>query len=158
MSKVTVIFVYGDGFIDKIIDGVTDGIYSHTAIKILGGVVEALGVKDPGDDYPGIWLHPADKYDNNPNAKFIDVEIPDLSGAEETARKLIGKLYGYTDCIVGGLHDITGLNIPGDGDITDNCSETVPRILRGGGLNILPGIYADDITPNHLYRVLEGGK
>jgi len=156
MSTVTIIFVSGHSIIDTVINTVSHGQYSHVAIKILEGVVEALGVKDIGDKYPGVWLHDAEKYDNNPDVKMIDVDLPDIAGAEAEANNLIGTLYGYLDCINGGYYDITGKQLTNDGKITANCSETVTLILRAGGLAILPELSADYITPNDLYRELTG--
>jgi hypothetical protein len=154
MSKVTVIFVHGDSIVDKIIDDVSKGNYSHVAIKIIGGTLEALGMKDSNDPYPGIWKHDINKYDNNPYVKMIDVELPDLPSAESEANSLIGKPYGYIDCVDGGAYDLTGKQLPADGELTANCSETVTRILRAGGFNILPDIEADCVTPMDLYREL----
>lgn len=114
-------------------------------------------MKDATDLYAGVWIHDADKYDNDPNAVFIDVDVPDLEGAETEARKLIATHYGYLDCVVGGYYDITGKQIPADGGITANCSETVTLILRAGGFNVLPGVEADAVTPNDLYKALNGG-
>jgi hypothetical protein len=155
MGKVTVIFVRGstDNIVDKVINDVSHGDYSHVAIKFDWGVIEALGVKDPSDKYPGVWLHSVDKY-NNADVKLVDVDLSDLPAAEDEARRLIGTLYGYTDCIRGGIYDLTGVKLPGN-VLTANCSETVTRILRDGGLNILPGIDADCVTPNDLCRALE---
>jgi hypothetical protein len=50
-------------------------------------------VPDSGDKYPGVWLHAADKYDNNPNAEFVEIDLPNLAAAEVEARRLIGTLY-----------------------------------------------------------------
>ena len=153
MDKLTVIFVSGDSEVDKIIDEVSHGPISHVAIKILGSVLEAEGIKDPTDKFPGVWLHPLDKYDNDPHAIFIDIDIPYLIDAEGEARRLLATPYGYIDCIRGGIHDLTGIDIRGN-TITANCSETVTRILRSGCFSILPDVPPDDVTPNDIYRVL----
>ncbi|MBU2700435.1 hypothetical protein Ga0466249_001527 [Sporomusaceae bacterium BoRhaA] len=178
MAKVSIIFVHGDTFIDKSIDDITNGKYSHTAIKILGGVLEALGMPDDGDKYPGIHLHDLGKYDNKPYVEFVSVELPDLAAAENEARNMIGMFYSYIGCIEGGTYDLFGINlrpwfnkiinilitkffhIPvnlSTGKWTMNCSETVTRILRAGGLNVLPGVDADCVTPMDLYRYLTAG-
>jgi len=156
MPKVVVIFVHGDSLVDQVIDAFSHGQYSHTAIKINDGVVEALGVKDDGDKYPGVWLHDIAKYDNDPNVYLIEVDIPNLADAETRAQELIGTLYGYIDCIDGGVFDTTGIQLTADGELTCNCSETVVRVLRAGGFNVLPSVRADCITPNDLYKALKG--
>jgi hypothetical protein len=38
------------------------------------------------------------------------------------------------------------------GEWTMNCSETVSRVVRAGGVNVLPGVDADCITPMDLVR------
>jgi hypothetical protein len=177
MSKITVVFVGGDSGVDKVIDTVTNGNISHVAIKILGGTLEALGIKDSVDKYPGVWLHDTAKYDNNPYADYIDIDLPDLASAEKKAKLLLGKFYSYIGCIEGGAYDLFGvqlhpwltkvinvltikaLGLPVNidtGEWTMNCSETVTRILRAGGLNILPGVDADCITPEDLRVALNG--
>jgi hypothetical protein len=156
MDKVTVIFCKGDnGIIDTVIDTVEQGEFSHSAIKILGGTFEALGVMDKGDLYPGAWLHPLDKYDNNPNVVQIDVEIPDLTYAELKATELKGTLYGYISCVTGGLHDLLGIHLRGDGEFSNDCSELVTRVLKAGGLDLFPVDYPDNITPQDLYNKLQ---
>jgi len=154
VAKATVILVQGDNtnLVDHVINDVSQGEYSHSAIKFDWGIIESLGIKDPGDKYPGVWLHDPGKYDNAMVTR-IEVDLPDIPAAEVEARLLIGTLYGYTDCVRGGLYDLLGVELEGN-KITANCSETVTRILRAGGLNILPDIEADCITPNDLYREL----
>jgi hypothetical protein len=61
---VKIIFVPGeDNLVDNIISTVSNGKYVHVAIEILGGILEAMGEKEPGDKYPGVWLHDIHKYD-----------------------------------------------------------------------------------------------
>jgi hypothetical protein len=149
-----VIFVRGSkgNTVDRVIDDVSRGEFSHVAIKILDSIVEALGEPDLGDKYPGVWAHNPEKYDGA-DVEVVPVELPDLPSAEAEARSLIGTFYGYTDCIRGGLYDLTGVTLQGN-KFTANCSETVTRILRAGGLDVLPGVPPDCITPNDLYRAV----
>ncbi|MDF2523192.1 MAG: hypothetical protein K0R31_833 [Clostridiales bacterium] len=177
MSKVTVIFVGGSKLIDTVIETVTHGTCSHTAIKILGGVLESQGIPDVGDTYPGVHLHTDGKYNNNAYAQFVDVDLPDLVAAEKKAQSLLGKFYSYIGCIEGVSYDIFGINlhpiinkfinllivkylkIPinlNTGEWTMDCSETVTRILRAGGLDVLPSVDADCITPEDLLKALTG--
>lgn len=155
MSKLTVIFTANsDNKFSKLISKVTKGEYTHVALKILNSVLEAFVSAIEDDPYPGIWLHEPDRYDNYKNAVFVDVEVPNLRGAEREARRSLGTYYGLVDCITSGIYNLTGASIPGNGKHTMNCSETVVRILRAGGVNILPGINADSISPMDLYRAL----
>lgn len=178
INSFTVVFVGGDSFVDDTIETITKGNFSHTAIQILDGTLESLGIPDDGDRYPGVHLHDIRKYDNDPDAVFVKVILPNPEGAIKKAKELNGKFYSYIGCIEGGAYDIFGINIHpwiiklanlgifrlfgiptnvDTGEWTMNCSETVSRILRAGGLNVCPGVDADCITPMDLYRELTNG-
>ena len=156
-DTVTVIFVHGDSLVDKIIDFASHGQYSHTAMKICGQVIEALGENGNSDQYPGVWFHSIDKYDNNPNVKMIDVELPDLPSAELEANRLIGKPYSYLSCLTGGLNDMFGIKLSGDSDLAYDCSKLVAHILRAGGYVIDGNTPDSDITPMDDERELARG-
>lgn len=53
-----------------------------------------------------------------------------------------------------GLQNMFGVQMPGNGELTANCSETVARILRAGGRQVLPDQAADSVTPMALMRAL----
>lgn len=160
--KLTIGFVGGDTWLDKAIEGISGGQYadiSHSFIKgILDSILEAEGVKQYNDPYPGVWLHPLNKYEGNTHVKYVDVDVPDIEAAKSKARDLIGTVYGYTDCIAtaAALVNKNLADALSDGEKTAMCSETVTRILRAGGLDILPGIEADQISPVKLYEALKG--
>ena len=162
MAKVKVFFVRAApySFVDEAISVFSKGKYIHTAIEILGGTLESLGevVQDEsGNDIPpGVRLSPLGKYDNRKDVLPKIVEVPDLAGAEAVARKLIGTPYGYIDCAEGGMFDQTGIALPDDGWLTADCSKTVALVLRGGGVDILPGIPAGDLTPMDDLNALGG--
>jgi hypothetical protein len=144
--KVKILFIDGGTQFSKLIKDVTHGKYSHSAIFMLGGLVEAV--------MPVVKVSPENKYDGY-EQEIIEINILDLVAAENEARHLLGRLYGLSDCITGGLHDIAGIHLPGNGEITVDCSEAVTRILRAGGLDVFPGSPADDITPQDLYTALK---
>lgn len=157
MSAVRVGFVGGDSWLDKAIEAASGSQYadiSHAFIFLLNSIVEAEGVKQYADPYPGVWLHPPEKYDGDGHVKIVEIDVPDLPAAESKARELIGTLYGYTDCIVTATKFLTGHNIFSGGEGTMHCSETVTRILRAGGLCICPGLQADEVSPVLLYEDL----
>lgn len=153
MATVTLVFVGGNSTVDKVIQEFSHGDVTHAAIKILGSVCEAKGMKEETDLYPGFWPHDPVKYDQDADAHMVVVDVPDLAGAEAEARRLIGTPYGYIDCVRGGTYDNTGIQIPGN-DLTVNCSEAVTRILRAGGWQILNGVEADCVTPVDLYKAV----
>ena len=157
MSTVRVGFVGGNGILDRAIEAASGSQYadiSHAYIYMFDSILESEGVKQYSDPYPGVWLHPADKYDGNQHAKTVRIDVPDLEAAHAKARELIGTLYGYTDCIVTATKFLTGYNIFSGGELTMHCSETVTRILRAGGLCICPGMQADEVSPVLLYEDL----
>ncbi|MBP2644305.1 MAG: hypothetical protein H6Q67_2192 [Firmicutes bacterium] len=145
--KVKVLFVYPHDWIGKIIDaaeGPGEDV-CHTGIFMLDALLEATSA--------GFIKSPVDTY-RNCKTKIVAVDVPDIDDAELEAKRLLNTPYGWTSCVNGGIHDITGYQIPGDGEVTVNCSEVVCRILRAGGLDILPGVYADGVTPADLFRAL----
>lgn len=157
MTAVRVGFVGGDSWLDKAIEAASGSQYadiSHAFIFLLNSIVEAEGVKQYADPYPGVWLHPPGKYDGDGHVKIIELDVPDLPAAESKARELIGTLYGYSDCIVTATKFLTGYNIFSGGERTMHCSETVTRILRAGGLPVCPGLQADEVSPVLLYEDL----
>lgn len=153
MDQVTLIFVGGDAEIDKLITGVTGGPYSHVAGLLFDGVLESTGEREATDPYPGVWLHRPDKYDDNNIIERVTVNVPDMDGLKNTARSLIGKPYGYLDCIRGGIKELTGEEIT-DNAIGMNCSELWTRILRGGNVAVLDNEPAGDVTPMALYKAV----
>jgi hypothetical protein len=158
MTAVRVGFVGGDSWLDKAIEAASGSQYadiSHAFIFLLNSIVEAEGVKQYADPYPGVWLHPPGKYDGDSHVKIIEIDVPDMPAAESKARELIGTLYGYSDCIVTATKFLTGHNIFSGGENTMHCSETVTRILRAGGLPVCPGLQADEVSPVLLYEDLQ---
>lgn len=147
-GKITAIFVHGDNLISNIIQDVTSGYYAHVATKLpsLGYIVEAEG--SPEDGYPaGVRKSPIDKYDNDPNAYFIDVNLPNIEEAEAEALRQLGNPYSFYDCLAGGMYDLYGIRFPGDGTNAYDCSKSHLLIVRAGGINLLPDEDASHITP-----------
>jgi len=145
--KVKVLFSYPCTPFGEIIEAVEGkGQPSHAAIFMLGGILEALS--------NGFVKSPINAYDQFKHT-IIEVDVPNIEAAEEEANKLLGNPYGYRACLDGGLHDLLGVTVPGDGEKTVDCSEAVTRILRAGGVDVLPGVYADCVTPADLLKELQ---
>jgi len=144
-----VLFSYPVTEIGKLIDWAEgpDDDPSHAAIFMLGGICEALD--------NGFVKSPLTAYDDFKH-DIITVDLPDYKAAEKECQKLLGTPYGYRACIDGGLHDLLGIAVPGDGDNTVDCSEAVTRILRAGGLDIFPDFNPDNVTPADLMKKLKG--
>lgn len=158
MTQIRVGFVGGDTLLDKAIEAVSGSQYadiSHAFIFMFDSVLEAEGVKQYSDPYPGVWLHPPDKYDGNTHTKILSIDLPHLAAAQSKAREMIGTLYGYTDCIVTATKFLTGHNIFKGGENTMHCSETVTRILRAGDLDVCADLEADEVSPILLYEGLK---
>lgn len=173
---ITLIFVRGDpaSMIDRTIEAFSQGDFCHVAVRFSWGIVEALGVPERGF-MPGVRLSPVDKYDGKA-VVTIKLALPEEAAAEQEARRLLGRLYSYIGCLEGGVYDMTGIRLqpwlnkfsdwlqtrlfgtvlPVDvGKWSMNCSETAARIIRAGGINILPGVEADCITPMDLIRYFQ---
>lgn len=158
MPKVIVGFVGGteriDGFIETVTDALKENI-SHTFIIIGDDLYESTGYKADGDKYAGVWKREgqANKYDNNPYAKFIELEFDEIDSIKKMAEHYIGTRYGHFDCVRGGWYDLTGIELP-DNDFFMDCSEYVTRCLRAKIKKLLEGLEAGCITPIHLYKEL----
>ena len=153
MDKLTLIFVGGDSTVDRVIEKVSNGDVSHAACILFDSVYESTGLKEEDDPYPGVWLHNPHKYGKNPDAKFIRIPIPDKKGLNKMARSLLGTPYSYVGCLKTGIFDILGIDMP-DTDYTMHCSETITRLLRAGGVNVLPGVEPSSIDPSRLYKAI----
>lgn len=176
---ITLIFVRGDpaSMIDRTIEGVSQGDFCHVAVRFSWGIVEALGVPERGF-VPGVRLSPVDKYDGKA-VVMMKLALPEEAAAEQEARRLLGRLYSYIGCLEGGIYDMTGIRLqpwlnklidwlqirlfgtalPVDvGKWSMNCSETAVRIIRAGGIKVLPGVEADCITPMDLIRYFQSDK
>lgn len=156
MTAIRVGFAGGTTVIDKAIQAVSGGDYAditHVFIFLLDSIAEAEGIKEYDDLYPGFWLHPLEKYNDDQHVKIIELDVPDLAAAQEETRRLLGTPYSYHGCLEAAAK-LTGLDLPVDGEFTVMCSEAVTRILRAGGLCICPDSLADDVTPVMLYEDL----
>lgn len=160
MAKIICGFVGGDTLIDKVIEGFsgaqTEDI-SHAFIMLFGRPYESEGIKEPDTPYPGVWFSRRDKYDGNEHVKYVAVDVPDVDALQDEAFRLLGTLYGYTDCISTGIKILTGEDALIDGDKTAMCSETITRLLRAGGVEVLPGLQPDQVAPVVLYWALRNG-
>jgi hypothetical protein len=153
MGELTYIFVEGDAWYSKLIKEVEHGQYTHVAGLILGSTLEAQGVCDEQDRYPGVWLHSPTKYVDGVNCKFVTVKINDMNAAEEKARELLGCLYSFHGCIETGIESLFNLPLPSDGEKTVMCSEAWTRITQAGGPIgfTLPEFKADFVAPQRFY-------
>lgn len=146
MAKVKILFGYPCTPLGELIETIEGkGEPSHTGIILYGKIFEALGngfVKSPLNAYDG-FKH-----------KIVVVDVPNISHARLEAKRLLNTPYGWLDCILGGIRRLFGLQLRGNGETTVNCSEAVTRILQAGGLDIFPGVYADDVTPADLLAAL----
>ncbi|MBP2654270.1 MAG: hypothetical protein H6Q73_1839 [Firmicutes bacterium] len=149
MSKVKVLFAFSDGLeIDRLVDWGEGGgdLPCHTGIFLNGYIYEALKqgfVKSSENSYDGRRI------------KILEVDVPNIEEAEAEAEKLLGTPYGWKACLDGGLHDVLGVTVPGDGEKTVDCSESVTRILQAGGLDIFRDFSADNVTPADLLKKLQ---
>ena len=157
---VKLIFVHGEGTeVDKTIEYFSNGDYVHVAVALpsLGYIVESLGTLEKdlegNDIVPGVRKSDINKYDGA-NVIIKELTVPNIEGSEAEANKLLGTFYGYSDCVDGGVYDRTGIELKGDGELTVDCSECATRVVREGGINVLPNLRADCVTPMRLLNSL----
>lgn len=159
MDTVTVIGCIGDAWYSKIIQKVEHGQYTHIAGIILNSTLESQGIKDKGDRYPGVWLHPPDKYIDGQNCRFFKIRVSDLRAMEDMARIFLGTLYGFPDCVDAGLKMLFNIEPPTDGTATMMCSEVWDRLLQAGkppGIT-LPDYIPDFVAPQRLIDAISAG-
>lgn len=159
MDTITLIFCEGHEWYSKIISAVEHGKYTHVAGLILGSTLEAQGVCDTGDRYPGVWLHSPQKYVDGENCKFVTLQVEDLAAAEQKARELLGALYSFHGCVEAGLEMKFGLQPPADGELTVMCSETWDLILQEAKVVgvTLPEFKPDFVAPQRLFDAVIPG-
>ena len=160
MDKITLIFCEGNAWYSDIIKYVEHGKYTHVAGIILNSTLEAQGVCDDIDRYPGFWCHSPQKYIDGVNCKFVTVGIKNLFAAEEKARRLIGCPYSFHGDVEAGLEMMFNLQPPVDGDLTVMCSEAWDIILKAGipvGFS-LPNFKPDFVAPQRLYDAVVKGE
>lgn len=156
MAKVKVLFIYPHGkgvrrLIGEVVD-IAEGRGEdpcHVAgFRQNGKLLEAI--------QPAVTDATDPRFYDDCKVRIIIVEVPDITAAEAEADRLIGTPYGLiTDCVSGLIHETTGRHVVLDDRGTANCSETWTRILRAGGLNVLPETPADCVTPLDLMLALE---
>ena len=144
--KVDILFTAGHNIVGDIVEVITQSRWAHAAIFMLDGIIEAV--------QPSVTVSDIHKYDDV-EKEIITIEVPLYDHAVSKANSLLGIKYGLlTDCLVGGIHDVLGIELAGNGEQTLDCSETILRILRAGGVSILTDHNADIITPEDLYQAV----
>ena len=78
---------------------------------------------------------------------------------EDLARKFLGTLYGFPDCMDAGLKMLFNIDAPTDGTKTMMCSETWDRLLTAGKPHniVLPDFKPDFVAPQRLIDAISGG-
>jgi hypothetical protein len=162
MSSIIVGFVGGDTNLDRAIEFFSDAEYydiSHTFGLLFNSTLESTGCKEGNDPYAGVWLHNPNKYINNPHARFIEVEVPNMLALEKEARKMLGSFYSLGSCIAYFLKKIVNIDLP-DFMRTCDCSELWTQLLRAGGRKVLQKYQSNQVSPLMLFKwtMQNGGK
>jgi hypothetical protein len=143
---VNIIFNGGHNIVGNGVEFFTHSQWAHVSFVTDNALYEAVEPKFHKIDN----IHIYDEIDH----EILKIEVPNIEAALKKAEDLIGTPYGlWTDCIATILDDI-GVNSETNGEITVHCSESVTRILRAGGLDILGTKPADKISPEDLYQEL----
>ena len=146
METIKLIFVDGCSAASEVIKAVTGSQWSHVGVVTKGGIVEAVA--------PRVLISSLGRYDRYPQ-EIVEVAVPDPAKAMEELKSLIGRPYGFLDCVSGGLHDLFDAEIPLTDENTVNCCEVAVRTLRAGGIKIEEDLDADCFTPGSLYTQLK---
>jgi hypothetical protein len=157
MRTIRSIFVSGDSVLDEIVKKTTDARFSHVGVGIDLGegdvIVEALIPS-------GVGKSPIDKYNQYPVFEMLETPVDDdqYLAAVATAKILLGKAYGYDDCLIGGITDTLGQKIGEkvaealDWDGTMDCSAVHTTIFRAVFPDYLEGRDESTITPIVAYH------
>jgi hypothetical protein len=153
-GTIQVVFVHGKGFISDTIeaveelrDSVKSGfVPSHCGIIVDGAFKEAL--------IDGFISSQITKYPPE-ITRIYNVTVPDIESCRAKFEEISGRPYGFRALWNGFVYTMTRHHTNGDGEATGDCSEDDTRILRAGGVNVCPGIPADDVTPLILMEALE---
>ena len=97
----------GNTWIDKAIQCASGSEYcnvTHAFIYALDSVLEARGVKESADKYPGVWLHNPSKFSDDDTVKIIDVDVPDEEAAVQKARELMSTFSDMEELIRLGAY------------------------------------------------------
>ena len=146
METIKLIFVDGCNAASEVIKAVTGSQWSHVGVMTKGGIVEAVT--------PRVLISSLGRYDRYPQ-EIVEVQVPDPAKAMEELKSLIGRPYGFLDCVSGGLHDLFDAEISLTDENTVNCCEVAVRTLRAGGVKIEEDLDANCFTPGSLYTQLK---
>lgn len=146
MEAMKFIFVDGCNAASEVIKAVTGSQWSHVGVVTKGGIVEAVA--------PRVLISSLGRYNHYPQ-EIVEVEVPDPEKAMEELKSLIGRPYGFLDCVSGGLHDLFDAEISLTDESTVDCCEVAVRVLRAGGVKIDEELDADCFTPGSLYTKLK---
>jgi hypothetical protein len=148
MAKVTAILVHDENLIGKGIQVVTNNYWNHIALQTDQEIIEALLET-------GVTFSPLDKYNTGYDVKRIVIDIPDIDALEAEAKRLQGKPYSEISCLDGGIYDLSGEEIPNDGDSAYDCSKLFTHLVRIGGFKILGDLQESYVTPGDDDKALE---
>jgi hypothetical protein len=153
-GTIKIVFVHGSGFVSETIEKVEqlkvtvkDGfIPSHCGIIIDNVFQEAI--------FEGFIETNVNRYPPE-IVRVYELDVPDIDSGKQKFQELTNKPYGYRALVNGFLYTMTGINTDGDGEETGDCSEMDTRIIRACGVDILPNVSADCVTPLILMESIE---
>jgi len=151
---VSFIFVSQQGILHEIVDNVielvTHSKYAHIAIGFEDCIIEAV--------FPRVIISPIDEFVGETQREIISFTVADemYQAMRDVAQAQVCKLYGIDDCIIGGLHDLSdielsALNITNTEDCSSLCT-IVARVLFPGLLLDIP---ICEVTPERFYEALK---
>jgi hypothetical protein len=143
---------------EKLICSVTQSKFSHAATGVeFEGVYRIVHATTPA-----VHASPGNYFDDLVTKEIISLPITEeqRKAVVEKAFELLGKKYGFDDCIEGGIRDIGNRlgNLFGDEAValvhkiiddpnTYNCSGTQVELVRAAFPNFAEGIDSSTVTP-----------
>ncbi len=152
-GTIKVVFVHGAGLISETIEcvekfkaTVKDGfIPSHCGLIVDDTFREALingFVETDVNRYPAEIV------------RVYELTVSNMETVRAKFQELSGREYGFRALWNGFLYTMTGKTSEGDGEATGDCSEDDTRIIRADRPDFIPGVPADDVSPEILMEAV----
>lgn len=156
MKKGDILLFKDSGLLSKIIGGLSGGKYSHVAMCVKSTWMEYDIIEST---WKGIKVNRLKKEDY----KFVDVfrctiaHKSTLIDIVDDALLYVNYKYDYSLLFTIMLNRWFGVN-PIDSKTKFICSEFIDMIYKKNGIDIIPYIYNDDVTPNEFGKILNNSK
>lgn len=154
MKQGDILLFRDSGLLSKIIGRISGGKYSHVALNAFtDAYTNEIGLIE--STWKGIEITTLKKKDYKYVDVFRNINMTDELGYKivTDAVKHVNKKYDYSLLFTIMLNKWFGI-MPIDGKEKFICSEFVDMIYKKNGIDIIPTIKNDNVTPNELAEIL----